>query len=58
MNEALYDEKGVLRKGRGGGWDSVLVRIQELGERITGRGKQDEGYVPLANLDHPDPERV
>ena len=58
MNEALYDEKGVLRKGRGWGWDSVLVKVQEFGERITGKGKKDEGYVPLANLDHPDSERV
>ena len=59
MDEALYDEKGGLRKrGRGWGLDGFVVRAQE-GARsfvaaVTGKRwkrKEEEGYVPLANLE-------
>ena len=59
MDEALYDDKGGLRKrGRGWGLDGIVVRAQEGARRVasavTGRAwrrKGEEGYVPLANLD-------
>src|SRR3569833_520105 len=63
MEEALYDERGGLkRKGRGWGWDGIVLRAQEAGERVvsavsgkTWRRKEEEGYVPLANLEAGEP---
>lgn len=54
MDEALLTEKGGLKKrGRGWGLDRVAIRAQELvGSLLGKKSKKDEGYVPLATLDH------
>lgn len=56
MDEALLTEKGGLRKrGRGWGFDRVAMRAQELVGSLTGKkSNKDEGYLPLATLDHAD----
>jgi Cu+-exporting ATPase len=56
MDEALLAEKGGLkRRGRGWGFDRVVTRAQDLvGSLLGKRSQQDEGYVPLATLDHAD----
>ncbi|KAI8624206.1 heavy metal translocatin [Xylariaceae sp. FL1651] len=56
MDDALFTEKGGLKKrGRGWGFDAVVTRVQDLAGSLVGRkSKQDEGYVPLATLDHAD----
>ena len=59
MDEALYDERGGLkRKGRGWGWDGLVLRTQEGVESAvaavsgkTWRRKEERGYIPLSNLD-------
>ena len=47
---------GVRKRGRGWGFDGIIVRAQELAGRVTGRRsrKEDEGYVPLATLEGPE----
>ncbi|KAJ8108214.1 hypothetical protein ONZ43_g6492 [Nemania bipapillata] len=54
MDEALLAEKGGLKKrGRGWGFDRVVTRVQDLvGSLLGKRSNKDEGYVPLATLDH------
>jgi len=59
MDQALYDEKGGLRKrGRGWGLDGFVVRAQEAAQRVASvvrggswRRQEEAGYVPLANLE-------
>ncbi|KAL8393608.1 hypothetical protein RB595_003376 [Gaeumannomyces hyphopodioides] len=56
MDEALYDERGGLRK-KGWGWGpfgGLLVLGRDLFDRVSGRSRgkrRDEGYVPLSNMD-------
>ncbi|KAI0099201.1 heavy metal translocatin [Nemania sp. FL0031] len=56
MDEALLAEKGGFKKrGRGWGFDRIVTRAQDLvGSLVGKRSKKDEGYVPLATLDHAD----
>ncbi|KAJ8130162.1 hypothetical protein O1611_g3469 [Lasiodiplodia mahajangana] len=56
MDEALLAEKGGLKKrGRGWGVDRIVTRAQDLvGSLVGKRSKKDDGYVPLATLDHAD----
>ncbi|TGJ84357.1 hypothetical protein E0Z10_g4408 [Xylaria hypoxylon] len=56
MDEALLAEKGGLKKrGRGWGFDRVVSRAQDLvGSLLGKKSTRDEGYVPLATLDHAD----
>lgn len=56
MDEVLLVEKGGLKKrGRGWGFDRIVTRGQDLFGSVFGkRSKKDEGYVPLATLDHAD----
>ncbi|GAP92176.1 putative heavy metal translocating P-type ATPase [Rosellinia necatrix] len=56
MDEALLAEKGGLKKrGRGWGFDRVVAWTQGLWGSLFGRrSKKEEGYVPLATLDHAD----
>ncbi|KAI0405824.1 E1-E2 ATPase-domain-containing protein [Xylaria palmicola] len=56
LDEALLAEKGGLKKrGRGWGLDRVVTRAQDLVGSIFGkRSRKEEGYVPLATLDHAD----
>ncbi|KAI0474871.1 heavy metal translocatin [Xylaria cf. heliscus] len=56
MDEALLAEKGgIKRRGRGWGFDRVVSRTQDLvGSLLGRRSKKEEGYVPLATLDHAD----
>ncbi|KAI1261450.1 heavy metal translocatin [Xylariaceae sp. FL1019] len=52
MDDALLAEKGGLKKrGRGWGFDALVVQARELVSRRTVR---DEGYVPLTTLEHAD----
>ncbi|KAI0144522.1 heavy metal translocatin [Xylariaceae sp. FL1272] len=52
MDDALLAEKGGLKKrGRGWGFDALVVKARELVGRRTVR---DEGYVPLTTLEHAD----
>lgn len=56
MDEALYDERGGLRK-KVWGWGpfgGLLVLGRDLFDRVSGRSRgqrRDEGYVPLSNMD-------
>ncbi|TLS22624.1 uncharacterized protein PpBr36_05597 [Pyricularia pennisetigena] len=54
MDESLYDERGGLRR-KGSMWSSVggiVSVLQDLFGRVfRGRGKRDEGYVPLSNME-------
>ncbi|KAI0203693.1 E1-E2 ATPase-domain-containing protein [Astrocystis sublimbata] len=54
MDEVLLAEKGDIKKrGRGWGFDGVVTRVQDFMGSLSGkRSKTDEGYVPLATLDH------
>ncbi|KAI0433831.1 heavy metal translocatin [Xylaria sp. FL1042] len=54
MDEALLAEKGGLKKrGRGWGFDRIITRSQEFIGSLLGKNTQrQEGYVPLATLDH------
>ncbi|KAJ3578638.1 hypothetical protein NPX13_g1931 [Xylaria arbuscula] len=54
MEEALLAEKGGLKKrGRGWGLDRIVTRAQDLVGSLFGKKtKREEGYVPLATLDH------
>ncbi|KAI0548902.1 heavy metal translocatin [Xylaria curta] len=56
MDEALLAEKGGIKKrGRGWGFDRVVSRVQGFAGSLLGRRSQkEEGYVPLATLDHAD----
>ncbi|KAI0451956.1 heavy metal translocatin [Xylaria acuta] len=56
MDEALLAEKGgIKRRGRGWGLDRVVSRTQDFFSSLLGRRSQKEdGYVPLATLDHAD----
>ncbi|GAW11530.1 hypothetical protein ANO14919_008770 [Xylariales sp. No.14919] len=56
MDEALLTEKGGLKKrGRGWGFDRVVSRAQDLVGSLFGKkSTREEGYVPLATLDHAD----
>ncbi|KAI1743202.1 heavy metal translocatin [Xylaria scruposa] len=56
MDEALLAEKGGIKKrGRGWGFDGVVSRVQGFASSLLGRRSQkEEGYVPLATLDHAD----
>ncbi|KAI0183147.1 E1-E2 ATPase-domain-containing protein [Xylaria flabelliformis] len=56
MDEALLAEKGGIKKrGRGWGFDRVVSRVQDFAGSFLGRKSQkEEGYVPLATLDHAD----
>lgn len=56
MDEALLAEKGGIKKrGRGWGLDRFVTRAQDLVGSLFGRKtKREEGYVPLATLDHTD----
>ncbi|TRX95095.1 hypothetical protein FHL15_004180 [Xylaria flabelliformis] len=56
MDEALLAEKGGIKKrGRGWGFDRVVSRVQDFAGSLLGRKSQkEEGYVPLATLDHAD----
>ncbi|KAI1815532.1 heavy metal translocatin [Poronia punctata] len=56
MDEALLEEKGGLkRRGRGWGLGGILTRAQDLSRSLLGgSSNKDEGYVPLATLDHAD----
>ncbi|KAJ2973657.1 hypothetical protein NUW58_g8884 [Xylaria curta] len=57
MDEAVLTEKGGLkRRGRGWGLDSIVTRVRDLvGPLLGKKSKKEEGYVPLATLDHIDP---
>ncbi|KAI1279358.1 E1-E2 ATPase-domain-containing protein [Xylaria sp. FL0933] len=54
MDEALLAEKGGLKKrGRGWGVDRIITRTQDFARSLLGKNTQkQEGYVPLATLDH------
>ncbi|KAI0975327.1 E1-E2 ATPase-domain-containing protein [Xylaria arbuscula] len=56
MDEALLAEKGGLKKrGRGWGLDRIVTRTQDVLRSLLGKNSQkQEGYVPLATLDHAD----
>ncbi|KAI0391482.1 heavy metal translocatin [Xylariaceae sp. FL0594] len=56
MDEALLAEKGGLKKrGRGWGLAGVFSRAQDfVNSVLRGSSKEEEGYVPLATLDHAD----
>ncbi|KAI0509055.1 heavy metal translocatin [Xylaria bambusicola] len=56
MDEALLAEKGGLKKrGRGWGFDRIVTRVQDFFGSLFGKKtNRDEGYVPLATLDHAD----
>ncbi|KAH8162230.1 hypothetical protein CIB48_g6017 [Xylaria polymorpha] len=56
MDEALLAEKGgIKRRGRGWGFNGALSRTQDFVSSLLGkRSKKEEGYVPLATLDHAD----
>ncbi|KAI1756818.1 heavy metal translocatin [Xylaria castorea] len=56
MDEALLAEKGgIKRRGRGWGFDRVVSRTQDfVGSLLGRRSQKEEGYVPLATLDHAD----
>lgn len=60
MDDALLEQSagGVRRRGRGWGFDGIVVRVQDLAGRVTGRRsrKEEEGYVPLATLEGPERE--
>lgn len=50
MDEAAAAEGGLRKRGRGWGFDGLLVGVQSL-LRMGRRKKEDAGYVPLANLE-------
>ncbi|KAI1288735.1 E1-E2 ATPase-domain-containing protein [Xylaria venustula] len=56
MDEALLAEKGGLKKrGRGWGLDRIVTRTQDAVRSLLRKNSQkQEGYVPLATLDHAD----
>ncbi|KAK3328931.1 E1-E2 ATPase-domain-containing protein [Apodospora peruviana] len=60
MDAGLYEEKsGKMIKRRGRGWgvvDGFWVKVQEV--LSLKKSKEDEGYVPLANLDGAEPGHV
>lgn len=55
MDDALAEEKGQLRKkGKGWGMGGLVGRVTDLSRAVTGRKrKEEEGYVPLNNLETP-----
>jgi P-type Cu+ transporter len=55
MDEAVEQEKGGLRKrGKGWGMDGFVGKATDLARAVTGRRrKEEEGYVPLHNLETP-----
>jgi P-type Cu+ transporter len=61
MDEALYDERGVLRRSTGWRWhlqsmvSSLRDGLKDGYQVVTGKrwsNSESEGYVPLANIDH------
>ncbi|KAI2641030.1 heavy metal translocatin [Xylaria nigripes] len=56
MDEALLAEKeGVKKRGSGWGFHRVIFLVRDLAGYLTGKKhKKEEGYVPLATLDHAD----
>ncbi|TLD33087.1 hypothetical protein PspLS_01438 [Pyricularia sp. CBS 133598] len=54
MDESMYDERGGLRR-KGSLWSSVrsIVSVAQdlFGRVFRGRGKREEGYVPLSNME-------
>ena len=55
MNDMLTEEKGGLKKrGKGWGLAGAVGRAADMARAVTGRRrKEEEGYVPLNNLETP-----
>jgi len=53
MEDAVLEERGqIRRKGKGWGFGGLVGKATDLVQSITGRKrKEEEGYVPLNNLD-------
>ncbi|KAI1825665.1 heavy metal translocatin [Xylaria intraflava] len=57
MDESLLEEKDGLKvRGRGWGVQGIVSRVRDLVGSMSGKKpRSEEGYLPLATLDHADP---